>query len=224
MKIQKGFTPPEPKSTETKLREVSDMYEKHFMREMVKAMRSTVHDSGFIQTNQAEKIFREQLDDEYVEKWGKNGGIGLSNLIYDQLIQKYGPMLGKKIEKPHGPLPVDEKASTNLKFELTNKAQSQQMDMKISPKDGKWPSQNVTSAWSGTLLNSIALGDENKMVEIDHGNGLLGKYVFKGWSSDLEPQSKIEAGQVLGKLSPDSNALYWSLRPQSPETSNSSVE
>ncbi|MGZ3793814.1 MAG: rod-binding protein [Bdellovibrio sp.] len=85
---------PLQKNPEQKLRDVSDMYEKHFLREMMKAMRSTVHEGGFVQSNQAEKIFREQLDEHYVEKWGERGGIGLSDLIYKQLVDKFGSQMG----------------------------------------------------------------------------------------------------------------------------------
>ena len=55
--------------TEEKFREVAEMYEKHFIREMMKEMRSTVHESGFMKQNNAEKMFREQLDDDYADKW-----------------------------------------------------------------------------------------------------------------------------------------------------------
>jgi peptidoglycan hydrolase FlgJ len=226
MKIQKGLPLQAQKTTEEKFREVSDLYEKHFMREMVKAMRSTVQESGFIKSNQAEKIFRDQLDDEYVNKWSDRGGIGMSDLIYDQLMEKFGSLLKRNgMQKPAGPLPMTEKANTSLHFQLTSQAQTaKNMDMKISPKNGVWPSLDVKSPWSGTLLKSVELGNEEQLVEIDHGNGLLGKYVFKGWSSDLASQTKIEAGQVLGKISPDSGALYWSLKDQSPETPKRPVE
>lgn len=118
------------KNPEQKLRDVSDMYEKHFLREMTKAMRSTVHEGGFIQSNQAEKIFREQLDEHYVEKWGERGGIGLSDLIYKQLVDKFGQKMGinsnstdrgnsnSNFLKPQGPLPLGKSDNSNLEFRL----------------------------------------------------------------------------------------------------------
>ena len=91
---------------EQKLRDVSQLYEKQFLREMVKAMRGTVTESEFMKANQAEKIFKEQLDQEYVEKWGDHGGIGLAKLIHEQLLDKLGPALGIKTpaERAQGPL------------------------------------------------------------------------------------------------------------------------
>ena len=104
---------PVQKSPDQKLHEVSEMYEKHFLREMMKAMRSTVHEGGFIQQNQAERIFKEQLDDHYVDKWSEKGGIGLSKVIYDQLIDKFGVQMGikKAVARPQGPLTLDEKSN-----------------------------------------------------------------------------------------------------------------
>src|SRR5689334_1017490 len=85
-----------------KFREVSEMYEKQFLREMTKAMRSTIQESGLVKVNQGEKIFREQLDNEYVEKWGSSGGIGLADMIYDQLLFHYGPKTPD--QRPQGPI------------------------------------------------------------------------------------------------------------------------
>ena len=71
---------PQQKSMDEKLKDVSALYEKHFLGEMMKAMRSTVKEGGIVQANQAEKIFREQLDDiaqffrhNFVEDHATNG-------------------------------------------------------------------------------------------------------------------------------------------------------
>lgn len=214
--FKKAFDRPAPASPEKKLRDVSDMYEKHFLREMVKAMRSTVSDSGFIKANQAEKIFREQLDDEYVEKWGQQGGIGFSDLIYQQLMDKFGPALGKKpLPKPVGPMALSEKNQSTVKFEMLSGANKKQMDIKISPQQGAWPQLDVVSPWSGKVLSSRLLGPEQNLIEIDHGQGLLGKYIFKGHSANFGTDGEIEAGQNLGRLSPEASAFYWNLsRPE----------
>ena len=63
-----------------KLHGVADMYEQHFIREMMKQMRSTVSEGGFVKANNAEKIFQEQLDDQYADQWQKSGGIGFSKI------------------------------------------------------------------------------------------------------------------------------------------------
>jgi peptidoglycan hydrolase FlgJ len=73
------------------LHEASEMYEQHFMREMVKAMRSSVPDGGLVETSFGEKIFREQLDHQRVEQWSKSGGVGLADMIYDHVKERYFP-------------------------------------------------------------------------------------------------------------------------------------
>jgi flagellar protein FlgJ len=56
---------------------------------MVRAMRKTVPESDFMAPNMAEKIYREQMDDNFVDSWVDGGGVGLGDMIYDQLMQRY---------------------------------------------------------------------------------------------------------------------------------------
>ena len=70
------------------LKKVSDEYEKYFLKEMIKSMRSTVQESEFLKANHAEKIFQEQLDDQYSAEWNQKGGFGLSEMIFKQLSEK----------------------------------------------------------------------------------------------------------------------------------------
>ena len=108
----------EKPSVDKRLQDASKLYEKQFLRQMVKSMRSTVSKSGLVKNSMAEKVFREQLDHEYVEQWGNRGGIGLSNLIYNQLRERFGQQLGldPALSKPEGPIPL-EKEKTFLPLE-----------------------------------------------------------------------------------------------------------
>ncbi|UYL10114.1 rod-binding protein [Bdellovibrio sp. SKB1291214] len=215
---------PQQKSADEKLKDVSKMYEKHFLGEMMKAMRSTVHESGFIQVNQAEKIFREQLDGEYVDKWSEKGGIGLSKVIYDQLIDKYGAQLGiKKTElKPMGPIALNEKSNfTAHQFRHPGRNQDS-MSYRISrttppPVAGAQAVQasenQVKAPWGGTLRTVRNLVDKQTMLEIEHDNGLKSQVVFKGELSQIETGKKVQAGETLGILSPEAKSLYWTVEP-----------
>jgi flagellar protein FlgJ len=199
------------------------MYEKHFLGEMMKAMRSTVHESGFIQVNQAEKIFREQLDGEYVDKWSEKGGIGLSKVIYDQLIEKYGAQMGiKKTElKPMGPIALNEKSNfTAHQFRHPGRSQ-EAMSYRISrtapPVAGaqavQAPENQVKAPWGGTLTTVRNLVDKQTLLEIEHDNGLKSQVVFKGELSQIETGKKVQAGETLGILSPEAKSLYWTVEP-----------
>lgn len=231
MKIASPFmTAPQQKSPDEKLRDVSDMYEKHFLREMLKAMRSTVHEGGFIKANNAEKIFRDQLDDQYVDKWSDRGGIGLSELIYKQLVDKFGAQLGIKahVEKPKGPLPLDEKSnftgktysSGNKKDEFSVRFDRQNLDL---PEMGK-SAVEVKAPWAGVLLNKVALNPEESLVEIGHDNGLKSRMVFRGSTAGLNPGQSVQEGEVLGVLSPQAKSLFWNVQQTGPQAENTDAE
>ena len=66
---------------------------------------------SYLMKNNAEKIFTDQLDDQYADQWTKSGGIGMSQLIYDQLMEKYGVRFGLKaaVDKPLGPIATNQK-------------------------------------------------------------------------------------------------------------------
>lgn len=194
-----------PEQVQQQFRDVSKLYEKHFLREMTKAMRSTVHESGFIQQNQAEKIFREQLDQEYVEKWGDRGGVGFADMIYKQLVEKYGPMMGlsQPLPKPHGPLPMD-------KTQAPPPVETQKDKTLIHFKG----QGNFTSPWAGRLAQKIQLAPEQWALTIEHGqHDLKSQLSLTGFLKDLSVGQEVEAGENLGRLSPDVGLLTWAISP-----------
>jgi peptidoglycan hydrolase FlgJ len=211
------------KVTEEKFREVADLYENHFIREMMKQMRSTVHEGGFIQQNNAEKIFRDQLDDQYADQWGKAGGIGLSGLIYDQLLNKYGPQMGLKQipDKPVGPINLDQKSNFTGVMNAAPKAglaaagePSGAVTFKFqSPENEKL---ELKSPWAGTLLERKYMDMDQMQYRIKHDNGLESLIMTRG--TGLGPEQKlavgdsIAAGQQLGWVS-SASPLLWTVKP-----------
>ncbi len=228
MKIPAGGpigVPQQTKTPDQKLHEVSELYEKHFLGEMMKAMRSTVHEGGFVQSNQAEKIFREQLDQEYVDKWGAQGGIGLADLIYKQMIEKYGVQMGIKnpVGKPHGPLPLTEKDMFTMKsFHQNKKAEnlSFRFDRKVLEPGATNTPTEVSSPWEGVLLDKKTLPTGETLLEMNHDNGLKSQFVFKGMAGPIKMGHKVQAGETLGLLSPEARSFFWhtQTRPQDLKT------
>lgn len=218
---------PQQKSADEKLRDVSTMYEKHFLREMLKGMRSTVHEGGFVQANNAEKIFKEQLDEQYVEKWGERGGIGLSDMIYKQLVDKFGVAMGIKsaVAKPAGPLPLDAKSEYRAhQFRHPGKKQalSYRIDAPADAAGAGVPNgtqaelaanikKPVKAPWDGVLLGKRTLTDKQTMLEIKHDNGLISQVVFKGGTASVHEGQKLQAGDTLGFLSSEAKSLYWTV-------------
>lgn len=93
------------------------MYEQTFLNEMVKAMRNTVGKSDLIQENMAEKIFKDQLYDKHVETWTDRGGIGLADLIYDEVMEKYQG--ANSVSRHQGMFPAEK--SKHIELEDKNK-------------------------------------------------------------------------------------------------------
>lgn len=200
----------------TQFREVSDMYEKHFLRELMKSMRSSVPESGLVKVNGAEKIFREQLDNEYVEKWGERGGVGLSDLIYKDLVEKYGERFGLKEAqegKPTGPLKLSEKDTLNVKrnYDETNGRLEFQFDGLKKEAAG---SVEAVSPWSGSLAKKVQLSADEHYLELNHDNGLTSQIKFKGFLQPINVNDRLNSGDKIGILSQDANEFFWNLKNQ----------
>ena len=195
---------------DSKFREVSQMYEKQFLREMMKSMRSTVNESGLVKVSQGEKIFREQLDNEYVEKWGDKGGIGLSDMIYEQLLFHYGPKL--PINKPQGPIGLTEKSNfvLNKGIKPTSTETNQTFEYSRKTASGAGP-EKVVAPWGGLLKQKLDLGPDETFLEMWHDNGMKSRFVLKGNTESLAVGQKLQEGEGLGYLSPETKNFFWNV-------------
>jgi flagellar protein FlgJ len=192
---------------EDQLHKASEMYEQHFLNEMVKAMRSTIHkDDGFLPPNMAENIFSEQLDQQYVEKWSAKGGIGLSDLIYEKMHERLFPK--RDLGRPAGPVPF---RHSPMPF-----------DMKVEPKkDGNGgrflfrgdPSQSpappVVAPWKGRVESAAMDSNGWSHVSLSHENQLRSQIAYRGQLAALEIGADVEEGQSIGILSPTDPILRW---------------
>jgi flagellar protein FlgJ len=71
---------------ETELRKAVQELESVFINMMMKTMRSSIQEEdGFFKKSESEKMFEGMLDEEYAKKLSEAGGIGLTDLIVDQL-------------------------------------------------------------------------------------------------------------------------------------------
>ncbi len=225
MKIQAGRNlrqAPTPEEMDQKLRDVAKLYEKQFLREMMKQMRTTVSEGGFMPANHAEKIFREQLDQEYVEKWGDRGGIGFGDMVYKQLLEKLGPQMGLRpaVDRPQGPIKVDEKSLQQNPLKMhsqINPARPLKTNMQFDLQKMALQDREVSAPWSGTLLGVKNLTQEESLLDIAHDNGLRSQMVFRGSVEknlqNIQPGEgvEIQAGQRLGLLSPEAKSFFWNV-------------
>ena len=68
------------------IREAAEAFESYFIQILLREMRRTIpDDGGLIPKSQAERIFTEMLDEEIAKEAARAGGIGLSQVIVQQL-------------------------------------------------------------------------------------------------------------------------------------------
>lgn len=223
MKIQNTF--PLQQSQETKLKEqdkalrdASKMYETHFMNEMVKAMRSTTGKTdGIIKQNFAEKIFTEQLDNQYVEGWAKKGGVGLADLVYNQIRERYFGTAKKDFGKPPGALPIAPKSDGGMKATDSIQMKSipindgAKLEYRFEVLDPTGVGHEAVSPMAGTVTKAQSLGDGWNLVRMDHGQGLQSELTFPGTMPEMSDGIELDTGQRLGQLDPKRPVLAWKL-------------
>ena len=72
-----------------KLKDACKGFESMFIQMMWKEMRRTVPENSLFGESNGEKIFRDMLDTELVDRMSEAGGMGLADVMYDQLTAQY---------------------------------------------------------------------------------------------------------------------------------------
>ena len=202
---------PTAEAQNKRLREASEMYERHFLNEMVKAMRKTVPEGqGVLPGSFAEKLYRDQLDQQYVQSWSKKGGVGLADMIYQQLQER---ILGgmRPIGKPKGPLPVSSPKGSAIQVEKVDTqkgAMNLWFEGKPGPGEGRLP---VTSPWSGSLVDAFQSDKGRAMMKIRHQDGVESILNYQGSILGLKSGQEVVAGQELGSVDPGAGKLVWTV-------------
>ena len=73
---------------ETKLRETAQEFEAIFIRQMFKEMRKTVPKDGLFETDNATETYNQLQDMEAARIAAQQGGIGLADLMMQQLMKE----------------------------------------------------------------------------------------------------------------------------------------
>ena len=193
------------------LEDAAKLMEKQFLREMVRAMRATVT-HGYQKPSMAETIYRGELDNQYVEAWGDNGGVGLADLIYDQVMEKYfhSPQ-GRKFKDQ--PIPITDRDISNV-VRMKSEAGAGQVPLRIevaaSPDGGP---VCIKAPWDGEVVSSVRLDGGKTALTLQHGPDLRSTLVFQGVVAEAaRPGEKVEQGRTLGLLSPEIRSFFWNLQ------------
>lgn len=213
-----------PDNIDKKLRDVAQLYEKHFLREMVKAMRSSVSESELVQKGMGEKIYAEQLDNEYVEQWGGAGGVGLSELIYQNIKQKYFPDQAPHPTSQGEILPIEKKEIFKIEQAPSSVQDAKTYELDEPPSEGgktssykiklnPYVASRVVKAPSdGRIVSQFRFDDQFTQFNIEHQNGISSTLTLNGKSVIRPDQTEVSAGQDLAILSPEAKEFFWVLK------------
>jgi Rod binding domain-containing protein len=203
---------------DAKTRDASKMYEQYFLNQMVKSMRQTVTPTN--EPSMAERIYSEQLDGKYVESWSNKGGVGLADIIYNQLQERFFNH-GGAAPVPNGPIPINK--GTTIKID-----ESRQHGIPVvSPQSSlptdevsflyEWQNQepetsrDVKSPYDGEVLQSFRAGEDRQILKLAHSDGLVSTISFLGQTKDLKPGDRVSGGETIGKLGPYAKGLTWQI-------------
>jgi flagellar protein FlgJ len=86
--LKKAGNPTGASPADSELKAACQEMESLFVNHLFKEMRATIHQSGLISGGRAEEIFTSMLDSEMSRKISASRGIGLSQILFEQLSRK----------------------------------------------------------------------------------------------------------------------------------------
>lgn len=212
-----------------RLLEAARMYEKYFLGQMTKAMRSTVSFSELSKPSMGERIYREQLDDQYVDAWTERGGIGLANMIHDQMAGKME--MAKLLRQTERQRQLNQKngaAPTGLAFSnrdvlnlrrlpsAPGTAETVLVSLGRTQSRPSDPPEVVFTPWAGRVEAVTVSGDSKatKRSQISLRVAAQGAQparqvvlAFDGVPLNVTEGDSVIAGQSIGQLAPAARGL-----------------
>ncbi len=79
---------------QTALKKACQDFESIFVQMIFKNMRSTAPEDALLEKSQAQSIFEGMLDEELSKKVAGANGMGIADMLFNQLQKKYGPKDG----------------------------------------------------------------------------------------------------------------------------------
>ncbi len=74
-----------PGNQKDKLKQACAEFESLFLNYLLKSMRASVPEGGFVEQGEESKMLKSMLDTKLADEISANGGLGLGEIIYQQL-------------------------------------------------------------------------------------------------------------------------------------------
>jgi flagellar protein FlgJ len=78
-----------PKIDEEKLKKACIDFESLFINRMLESMRKTVPESEFLGKGPEKEVFQSLFDEELSRSLARGGGMGLGNMMYEQMMKRF---------------------------------------------------------------------------------------------------------------------------------------
>lgn len=83
-----GYDPTRQQREDAKLKESVQQYEQVFLKQLFQEMRKSIPKAEKEGGGQEKEMFEGMLDDERAKAWTQSGGIGLADMMYQQMRNK----------------------------------------------------------------------------------------------------------------------------------------
>ncbi len=134
----------------------------------------------------------------------ETGSFGLSQIILEKLNERLGTGSQVPLEKPVGPIDLNQKIKIN---ELQS---PNGFSLKLQGDDSQ-----VKNPWAGTLQSKETMDGDHTVYKIKHDNGLESLISIQGAASEktrfLSNGDYLQAGDELGRTA-ESSPLFWTIR------------
>lgn len=184
---------------EKRLDQACRLFESHFLKEMMKAMRKTVDKSEFLSGGMGEEMFTDMLDQAICDASAQAKSMGLADMLKQQLSRDAGARPGANITAQQASLAMPVQGQISSAFGLrTHPITGQER-----PHDGvdlaAPQGQPVVSALAGTVSFAGWQEDYGNMVVVDHPDGRQTRYAHLE-SIAVEAGQTVGRGQTLGQV------------------------
>lgn len=204
-----------PADRTEQIQRVAQQIEGLFLKEILKVMRDSVPESGMLQGGMAGDIYGDMFDQEISTRAGSTGGLGLADLIAEQLgagatapsiapsapqlaLARYRNAAGRWVHPlPDGPALPE---SVGGRFGATRSGSRTHMGVDLRAPTGT----PVRAVSDGTIERVERDGDSGRAgryLRIAHPGGIVTRYIhLDEVRGDLAPGDHVASGELIGTV------------------------
>lgn len=216
---------PAPPARDPRVMEAAKMYEVYFLNQMMKAMRSTVSFSDQSKPSMGESIYREQLDDQYVDSWANQGGIGLAEMIHDDLKGKVTAqreqMARRKLGKQKTTFALTDRDTLSVRRLPQTQVGEERVLVSLEgtkgPRAGATEPEAVRSPWEGEITAIRSADGKTVLTMLIDGQSAKAREVQMAWDGvpvEVAVGDHLRPEQVVGHLHIRARGIVITTRPK----------